>query len=50
MVRKSKGNKSWEKTTTKEGREKRAAAQIELRKIENELHDKLTDVKDSLVK
>lgn len=34
----------------KEGREKRAAAQIELRKIENELHDKLTDVKDSLVK
>lgn len=30
----------------KEGREKRAAAQVELRKIENELHDKLTDLKD----
>lgn len=30
----------------KEGREKRAAAQLELRKIENELHDKLTDLQD----
>lgn len=34
----------------KEGREKRAAAQVELRKIENELHDKLTDVTDSFKK
>ena len=32
----------------KEGREKRAAAQVELRKIENELHEKLTNVTDSL--
>ena len=32
----------------KEGREKRAAAQVELRKIETELHDKLTDVADSI--
>lgn len=32
----------------KEGREKRAAAQVELRKIENELHDKLTDLDESL--
>ncbi|MBR2577720.1 MAG: toxic anion resistance protein [Erysipelotrichaceae bacterium] len=32
----------------KEGREKRAAAQVELRKIETELHEKLTNVTDSL--
>ena len=32
----------------KEGREQRAAAQVELRKIENELHEKLTNVTDSL--
>ena len=32
----------------REGREKRAAAQVELRKIENELHEKLTNVTDSL--
>lgn len=32
----------------KEGREKRAAAQIELRKIENELHDKLTDIRETI--
>lgn len=33
-----------------EGREKRAAAQIELRKIETELQNKLTDIKDSVNK
>ena len=33
-----------------EGREKRAAAQIELRKIETELQNKLTDIKDSINK
>ena len=33
-----------------EGREKRAAAQVELRKIETELHNKLTDIKENITK